>query len=140
MHFFKVVSPWFWSKNMKILYCFLLDTCLLEKVFGDVLYRKLPLFDHKNIDFKKSLNLHFSKVVSPWFWSKNLKSLYCFFLDTCLLEKVFGDVLYRKLPLFDHKNIDLKKSQILHFLQVVCPRFWWKIWNFVNVSFKVSFS
>ena len=37
----------------------------------DVLYRKLTFFDHKNIDVKKSQNLHFLQVVSPWFWSKN---------------------------------------------------------------------
>ena len=31
------------------------------------------------------------------------------------LEKVFGDVLYRKLAFFDHKKIDLKNLQNLHF-------------------------
>ena len=52
-------------KNLKFLQCFLLGTFLLEKVLGDVLYRKLAFFDHKNIDLKKSQNLHFSKAVSP---------------------------------------------------------------------------
>ena len=36
-----------------------------EKVFGDVLYRKLAFFDHKNFDLKKSQKLRFSKGVSP---------------------------------------------------------------------------
>ena len=108
-------------------------------MFGDVLYRKQAFFDHKNIDFKKSLNLHFFKVVSPWFWSKNLKSLYCFFLDTCLLEKVFGDLLYRKLPLFDHKNIHLKNSPILNLSKGVCPWVWSKILKFIQCFLLSSF-
>ena len=42
-------------RNMKFLWCFLLeDTFLLEKVFGDVLYRKPAFLDHKNIDLKMS--------------------------------------------------------------------------------------
>ena len=64
-------------KNLKFLFSFLLGTFLQENVFGDVLYRKLVFFDHKNIDLKKSQNLHFSKGVSPWFWSKISN---CFFL------------------------------------------------------------
>ena len=62
-------------KNVKFLFSFRLGTFLLEKVFSDVLYRKLAFFDHKNIDLKKSQNLNFSKLVSRWFWSK---IAYCF--------------------------------------------------------------
>ena len=62
-------------KNLKFLFSFRLGTFLLEKVFADVLYRKLAFFDHKNIHLKTSQNLNFSKVVSPWFWSK---ISYCF--------------------------------------------------------------
>ena len=40
-----------------------------KKVFGDVLYRKLAYFDHKDIDLKKSQNLHFPKEASPRFLS-----------------------------------------------------------------------
>ena len=40
-----------------------------KKVFGDVLYRKLAYFDHKDIDLKKSQNLHFPKGASPRFLS-----------------------------------------------------------------------
>ena len=57
-------------KNLKFLFSSLLGTFLLEKVFSDVLYRKLAFFDHKNIDLKKSQNLRFSKGVSPRFGSK----------------------------------------------------------------------
>ena len=48
-------------KNLKFLQCFILGTFILEKVFGDVLYRKLDFYNHKNIDLKKSPKLHFSK-------------------------------------------------------------------------------
>lgn len=41
-----------------------------EKVFGEVLDRKLVLLDHKNIVIRKSHNLHFSKGFSLKFWSK----------------------------------------------------------------------
>ena len=54
---------------------------------------------------------------------KNLKFLQCFFLGTFLLEKVFGDVLYRKLACLDHRNFDLKKSQKLHFSKGLVHRF-----------------
>ena len=57
-------------KSLKFRQCFLSGLFLLEKVFGNVLYRQLFFFYHKNIDLKMSQNLHFSKGVSPWFWSK----------------------------------------------------------------------
>ena len=40
-------------------------------------------------------------------------------------EKVFGDVVNRKLASEDYKNIDLRKSQNLHISR--------KIWTFVFV-------
>ena len=73
-------------KNLKFLFSSLLGTFLLEKVFGDVLYRKLAFFDHKNIDLKKSQNLRFSKGVSPRFWSKISN---CFFFQANLAYKHF---------------------------------------------------
>ena len=57
-------------KNLKFRQCFVLGLFLLEKVFRDVRYRQLAFFDHKNIDLNKSQNLHFSKGVCPWSWSK----------------------------------------------------------------------
>ena len=66
-------------------------------------------------------------MVRAWFWSKILKFLFSIFLSTFLLEKVFGDVLYRKQAYFDHKNIDLKNWQTFQFSKRVSPRFWSKI-------------
>ena len=42
-----------------------------ENVFYDILERKNAFVGYKNKKFKKSKNLHFSKSVNPWFWSKN---------------------------------------------------------------------
>ena len=42
-----------------------------ENVFYDILERKNAFLGYKNKKFKQSKNWHFSKVVNPWFWSKN---------------------------------------------------------------------
>ena len=41
-----------------------------EIVFYDVVERKNAFLGYKNKKFKKWKNCHFSKGVSPWFWSK----------------------------------------------------------------------
>ena len=89
-------------KNLKFRKCFFLGFFLLEKVFGDDLYRNRAFFDHKNIHLKKSQNLHPFKGVCPWFWSKILKVFQCFLLGSFVVENVFGDVLHRKQSFFDH--------------------------------------
>ena len=65
-------------ENLKFLQCFLLGTFILEKVFGDLLYRKLALYNHKNIDLKKSQKLHFFQRVISMVLVKNFKLLYVF--------------------------------------------------------------
>lgn len=57
-------------ENVKFLYSFFLGNIGREKVFGDVLEKKLDFLHHKNIDFRKSQNMHSSKGVNPWFCSK----------------------------------------------------------------------
>ena len=42
-----------------------------EIVLYDILERKNAFLGYKNKKFKKSKNLHFSKGVNPWLWSKN---------------------------------------------------------------------
>ena len=42
-----------------------------DNVFYDILEQKNAFLGYKNKVFKKSKNLHFSKGVKPWFWSKN---------------------------------------------------------------------
>ena len=46
---------------------------------------------------------------------KNLKCLHCFLLGTFVLEKVFGDVLYRKLAYLTIKTSILKSRKICVF-------------------------
>ena len=41
-----------------------------ENVFLDILERKNAFFGYKSKNFKKWKHCHFSKGVSPWFWSK----------------------------------------------------------------------
>ena len=50
---------------------FLLSNIGHENVFYDILERKNAFLGYKNKKFKKAKNWHFSKGVSPWFWSKN---------------------------------------------------------------------
>ena len=41
-----------------------------ENVFYDILERKNAFLGYKNGKLKRLKNWHFSKAVSPWFWSK----------------------------------------------------------------------
>ena len=51
---------------------------------------------------------------------------------------VFSDLLHRKLAILYYKNIDLKKSKVLHFFNVVSPWFLVKKWKFVVLSFSAK--
>ena len=79
-HFFKVVNPWFWSKNCHFSNFFFLDIIGQENVFYAILERKNAFLFYKNKKFKNSKSWHFSKGVNPWFWSKNGHFLNYFFL------------------------------------------------------------
>ena len=61
-----------------------------ENVLYEILERKNAFLGYKNKKFKKSKKRHFSKVVNPWFWSKNGHFLMFFFrqyrLGKCLLR------------------------------------------------------
>ena len=50
---------------------FFLGNMGYKNVFCDILERKNAFLGNKNKKFKESKNLHFSKVVNPWFYSKN---------------------------------------------------------------------
>ena len=58
------------AKIKKSLYFFFLGKIRQIKVIGNVLDRKVAFVDYKNDNLKNSKKLHFSKGVSPWFWSK----------------------------------------------------------------------
>ena len=86
-------------KNLKF-FLFLFCGKIGQKVFGDAVGRKLAYLVYKNIDLRKSQNLHFSVKFFLLFLSGKIDR-----------EKVFGDVVNRTLASEDYKNIDLRKSQ-----------------------------
>ena len=57
-------------KNWRFLKLFVLGKMCREKLFSDVLDIIIAFLDYKNINTNRSQTLHFSKGVSPWFWSK----------------------------------------------------------------------
>ena len=69
-YFSKGVSLWFWSKIDHFSIFFFFGNTGQKNVFYDILERKIAFLGYKNKKFKKSKNCHFSKGVSPWFWSK----------------------------------------------------------------------
>ena len=119
LHFSKEVSPWFWSKICHFFFFSIFGQIGPEKVFGDVVNRKLASQDYKKIDLRKSQKLHFPKGARPLFWSKIWNLFFSFFFGKTGREKVFGDVLERKLAFSVYKNINLKMSQNLHFLNFI---------------------
>ena len=60
--------------------------------------KKNAFLSYKNKKFKKSKNLHSSKGVNLWFWSKNGYFSKAFFLGNIGQEKFFYDILEKKTP------------------------------------------
>ena len=52
---------------------------------------------------------------------KNLKFLYSLFLGKMNQAKMFMNVLHRKNAFPDHKKIDLRRPQNLHFFKTASP-------------------
>ena len=70
-HIFKVVNPWFWSKNGHFSNLFFLGNIGHKNVFYHILERRNAFLDYENKIFKQSKIWLFCKGVKPWFWSKN---------------------------------------------------------------------
>ena len=86
-HFSKGVSPWFLSKIGHFSTLCFLGNIGQEDVFYDILERKNAFLGYKNKKLKKSKNWHFSKGVSPWFWSKiGHFSIFLFSAGKCVLQ------------------------------------------------------
>ena len=129
-HFSKGVTPCFWSKIGHFsTFCFLGNICQ-ENVFYDILERKNAFLGYKNNKFKKSKNRHFSKGVSPCFWSKIWHYSTHIFYGNIDQEKVFYDILERKNAFQGYKNDNFKNSKNWNFSKVVSPCFWSKIGHF----------
>ena len=72
-----------------------------ENIFYDILQRKNSFLGYEK-SFKKSKNLHFSKGVNQWFWSKNgyfSKHFFCiqYRPGKCLLRYVTMKKLFSTL-------------------------------------------
>ena len=66
---------------------------------------------------------------------KNWPFVQLFFLGKIGRENLFGNVLDIIIAPLDYKNINIKRSQILHFSVGVSPWFWSKIGHLFNFSF-----
>ena len=101
-----------------------------ENLFYDILERKNAFLGYKNEKSKKSKNWDFSKVVNPWFWSKNGHFSNFFFLGNMGQENVFYDILEREKAFLGYKNKKSEKWKNWHFSKEVNPWFWSKKWPF----------
>ena len=80
----------------------------LERTIFDILWRKQAFLGYENIGLKKPGNLIVPKGLVHGFGHKfSIFSTFRFMQNA--REKVFGDVLVRKEPFLDHKNMDLRK-------------------------------
>ena len=96
-------------KNWPFFQIFAQGNMVEENVFLDILERKNAFLGYKNKKFKKWKNCHFSKGVSPWFWSKIGHFSIFFFKGNIGQENVFYDILERKNAFLGYKNKKFKK-------------------------------
>ena len=82
-----------------------------KNVFYDILKWKKAYLDYKNKKFKNSKYWHFSKGVSPWFWSKNGHFSNFFFLGNIVQENIFYDILEQKNAFLGYKNKKFERSK-----------------------------
>ena len=83
-------------KNWPFFQIFSYGNIVEENVFLDILERKNAFFGYKSKNFKKWKHCHFTKGVSPWFWSK-IDHFSIFFLKGNIgQENFFYDILQGK--------------------------------------------
>ena len=111
----KGVNSWFLAKTGHFSPSFFfLGNIGQENFFCDVLERKNAFLGYKNKKLKRSKNCQFSKVVNPWFWSKN-GHFSKFFLGIIGQENVFYDIPERKNAFLGYKNKNFKKTKMAIF-------------------------
>ena len=121
-------------QNWPFFQLFFLGNIGKRNVFYDILDWKKAFLGYKYKMFKKSKNVHFSKGVIPWFWSKN-GHLFNFFLGNIGQENVFHDILDRENAFLGYKNKKFKKSKTVHFSKGVIPWFLSRNGHFSNFYF-----
>ena len=115
-HSFKGVRPWFGSK------LFVFCEIAWERGFSDVVNRKLTFLVYKRSIKGRQINCIFLKGLDRSFDQK-CEIFLLFVFGKIGQEKVFSDAVGRKLAFLVYKNIDLRKSQNLHFSKRVSPWF-----------------
>ena len=134
-HFSKGLTHGFSPKIAIFPTSFFLGNIDQENVSHDILERKNAFLGYKNKKLKKIKNWHFSRVVNPWFWSKNVHFSNFFFFRQDRPGKFLLRILERKNAFLDYKNKTFKKSNNWHFSNVVNPWFWSKNGHFSNFFF-----
>ena len=94
---------------------FFLSNIGQEIVSYDILERKNAFLGYKNKKFKNLKNWHFSKVVNPWFSSKNRPVSNFYFLGNIRQKNLFYDILEEKNAFLGYKNKKFKKSKNWNF-------------------------
>ena len=140
MTFFQRGYPCFWSKIGHFSTFCCLGNIGKENVFYGIHERKNAFLDIKNKKFKMSKHWHFSKGVSPCFWSKIGPFSTCCFLDNKCQENVFYGILERKNAFLGNKNKKFKESKNWHFSKGVSPCFWSNIGHFTTFCFLGNIS
>ena len=87
-----------------------------EKLFSDVL-DITAFLDYKDINTNRLQTLHFSKGVSPCFWSKIGHFFDFFFLGKIGRENLFGNVLDIIIAPLNYKKHQYKKVGKFPFFQ-----------------------
>ena len=91
-------------KNLKFFHLFSWQKLMRkETVFDNILERKKAFLYYKKQKVKKSKNWHFSKGVTPWFWSKIWKFSIFFIIGKISQQNTFDNILERKKVLLDSK-------------------------------------
>lgn len=119
---FKIFSSLFLSKIG-------LETMLscVEIMLCYDLERKKAFQDDKNDNFVKSKKCLFSKVVNPWFRSKNSKFFLVFVLSEIGLKRMLSCGLEGKEAFQDNKNVNFLKCEKWVFSKGLNPWVWSKI-------------
>ena len=98
-HFSKGVNRWFCSKNGHFFKFLSLGNIGQQNVFYDILERKNAFLGYKYKKFKEWKDWHFSKGVTPCFWSKN-GHFWIFFFCQCRPQKCLLRYFRAKKRLF----------------------------------------
>ena len=123
-HFFKVVNPWFWSKNGHFSNFLFLGNIGQENVFYDILELKHAFRGYKNRKAKKSKN---------WLWVNPKMAIvptFFFFFREYRLGKCFWRYARTKKRFSRLQKQEVEKVEKLTFLQTGQPMVLVQKWPF----------